>query len=353
MSLLMLRGLCGESFSSFHGRAKFKHALPRALHREARRQRRCTVEQQDHPVEFALAGPPRQRQPDGMKKFPAAVPQALFERRDNLLEPIRIDRRAFEHLMRQLADHLSRPFARQNRVAFGASQNGAGAPCSSGKAGFSQPRAQRMAAISAAVNWFVAAGADSAVFLGTMTGDPTAPAALWPGRMEVPALTDGFRVFQPATVAMTQAAMASPRPMASTPSFVLAFRLICSGVMPSVFARASRMAGKCGPSFGFSVITTASMCTMRSRRSSSSRCTPSRKIKLEAPFHLGSVSGKCMPISPRLAAPNNASQMACDSTSPSEWPSGPLSKGTSTPPKTNLRPPVSRCRSYPMPERVM
>src|SRR5712692_3718407 len=126
MSLLMLRGLCGESSSSFHGRAKFKHALARALYRDARRQRRCTVEQQDHPVELALTGASRQRQPNGMEESPAAVAQALFERRDNLLEPIRIDRRAFEHLMRQLADHLSRPFARQNRVAFGASQNGAG-----------------------------------------------------------------------------------------------------------------------------------------------------------------------------------------------------------------------------------
>src|SRR6266849_6185264 len=118
MSLLMLFGLCGESFSSFHGRAKFKHALPRALHRNARRERRCTVKHKDYPVELALAGASRLRQPNGMKEFPAAVAQALFECRDNLLEPVRIDRRAFEHLMRQLADHLSRSFARQNSVAF-------------------------------------------------------------------------------------------------------------------------------------------------------------------------------------------------------------------------------------------
>src|SRR5712692_11886549 len=126
MSLLILCGLCGESSSSFHGRAKFKHALARALYRNARWERRCTVEQQDHPVEFALTGASRQRQPNGMEESPAAVAQALFERRYNLFEAVRIDGRAFEHLMRQLADHLSRPFARQNSVAFGASQDGAG-----------------------------------------------------------------------------------------------------------------------------------------------------------------------------------------------------------------------------------
>ena len=50
---------------------------------------------------------------------------------------------------------------------------------------------------------------------------------------------------------------------ASTPSLVLAFRLIAEAEMPSDLASASRMAGKCGPSFGFSAMTIASMCTMR------------------------------------------------------------------------------------------
>lgn len=63
----------------------------------------------------------------------------------------------------------------------------------------------------------------------------------------------------PSRVAMACVAIASPRPMASTPSFVLALRLICSMRMPSAFASTARMAGKCGTSFGFSVITTASM----------------------------------------------------------------------------------------------
>ena len=53
------------------------------------------------------------------------------------------------------------------------------------------------------------------------------------------------------SVAMACAAMASPRPIASTPSLVLAFRLIAEAEIPNDFASASRMAGKCGPSFGF------------------------------------------------------------------------------------------------------
>ena len=53
----------------------------------------------------------------------------------------------------------------------------------------------------------------------------------------------------------------------------------------------------------------------------------------------GSVSGKCLPISPSAAAPSTASITAWASTSASEWPSRPFSKGTSTPPRISLRPP--------------
>src|SRR5579863_1654878 len=68
---------------------------------------------------------------------------------------------------------------------------------------------------------------------------------------------------QRSSVAMACAAIASPRPIASTASLVFAFKLIIAGVMASDLASASRMAGKCGPSLGFSVITVASMCTIR------------------------------------------------------------------------------------------
>src|SRR6267143_4455817 len=49
------------------------------------------------------------------------------------------------------------------------------------------------------------------------------------------------------SVATTCAAMASPRPIASTPSLVFAFRCIFSVGTPSAFASASRIFGKCGP----------------------------------------------------------------------------------------------------------
>ncbi len=73
---------------------------------------------------------------------------------------------------------------------------------------------------------------------------------------------------------------------------------------------------------------------------------------LDAPFHRGSVSGKCRPMSPRATAPRIASVMACASTSASEWPASPFSDGTVTPPRMSGRPSTSRCRSYPVPTRM-
>src|ERR1700674_1304860 len=74
---------------------------------------------------------------------------------------------------------------------------------------------------------------------------------------------------QASSMTIACAAIASPWPIASTPSFVLAFKLIAEAEIANDFAKASRMAGKCGPSFGFSVMTTASMCVIRRRRSTS------------------------------------------------------------------------------------
>src|SRR5713101_1821955 len=68
------------------------------------------------------------------------------------------------------------------------------------------------------------------------------------------------------------------------------------------------------------MITTASTCSIAKFFSASNFFACSRKIKLFAPFHFGSVSGKCVPISPSPAAPSSASQSACASTSPSECP---------------------------------
>jgi hypothetical protein len=48
-----------------------------------------------------------------------------------------------------------------------------------------------------------------------------------------------------------------------------------------------------------------------------------QQVRESAPANIGSVSGKCLPMSPSAAAPSSASMMACSSTSASEWPSRP------------------------------
>ena len=58
---------------------------------------------------------------------------------------------------------------------------------------------------------------------------------------------------------------------------------------------------------------------------------------LDAPFHCGSVSGKCRPMSPSDAAPRIASVAAWQAASASEWPSAPRSDGIVTPPRTSGR----------------
>src|SRR2546428_6394000 len=56
-------------------------------------------------------------------------------------------------------------------------------------------------------------------------------------------------------------------------------------------------------------------------------------------------------MSPSAAAPRSASQMAWARASPSEWPTGPISKDISTPPRTNLRPLARRWMSSQVPIR--
>ena len=67
---------------------------------------------------------------------------------------------------------------------------------------------------------------------------------------------------------------------------------------------------------------------------------------LSAPFHCGSVSGKCRPMSPSAAAPSTASVTAWHTTSASECPGKTAARtGSVTPPSTSGRPATSRCRS--------
>src|SRR5438128_2688157 len=65
--------------------------------------------------------------------------------------------------------------------------------------------------------------------------------------------------FAPRTsTAIACAAMASPRPVASTPSLVLPLTLTSDSAIPSVSARRRRMTGTCGASFGRSRMTVTS-----------------------------------------------------------------------------------------------
>ena len=107
-------------------------------------------------------------------------------------------------------------------------------------------------------------------------------------------------------------------------SFVLPLTLTAEMSMPIAVARFARIAWTCGSNFGRSAITTASTFDDRvsgrrgrsRRRFAATRCC-------SAPFHFGSVSGKCWPISPCAAAPRIASVTAWHSTSASECPSEP------------------------------
>ena len=127
---------------------------------------------------------------------------------------------------------------------------------------------------------------------------------------------------------MACAAMASPRPTASTPSLVLAFRLMRSASMPSAPASACahgrEMRAEFGPLGNHDGVDMRDAQSLL-RRASARTC--SRNRKLAASFHCGSLSGKCVPMSPSPAAPSSASQIACASASPSEWPTGPLIEG--------------------------
>ena len=141
------------------------------------------------------------------------------------------------------------------------------------------------------------------------------------------------------------AAIASPRPTASTPSLVLPLMLTrgrrCRARRRRARAsrrRTARIFGARGSTVT-STLPTRSRCARRARRRARSRS------RLDASFHRGSVSGKCRPMSPRPAAPRIASVTAWQTTSASEWPSAPRSDGIVTPPSISGRPATRRCRS--------
>ena len=72
---------------------------------------------------------------------------------------------------------------------------------------------------------------------------------------------------------------------------------------------------------------------------------------LSIPFSEASVFGNWFPISRNPAAPSNASQMACISTSASECPTADFCEGIFTPPRVKNSPASSWCTSNPNPMR--
>src|SRR5262249_16999359 len=120
------------------------------------------------------------------------------------------------------------------------------------------------------------------------------------------------------TNAMAWAAIASPRPMASTPSLVFPLMLTRSIPTPSAAATRARIASMWSLIFGRSsstVTSTLPTCRPCAATSATARCSRSR---LDTSFHRASVSGKWRPMSPRHAAPRMASVIAWQTTSASE-----------------------------------
>src|SRR6266853_1431916 len=264
-------------------------------------------------VELASPYASRERDAQRMKDFAAGVRQPGFNRGDNFLQPVRIHRAAAQYFCRQYAKNIARAFSDEDLLAFPRSKRDVCVileyqrqqaserfailrPWAEQRRGLRQPGGNSFALLAQptplAENRGHISGRER-IHSGVNFG-----CRLWKhARSSVPQA-------QPSSVTIACAAIASPWPIASTPSLVLAFKLIAETEIPNDFANASRMAGKCGPSFGFSVMTIASMCDMRSWRSASKSRTRSKNRKLETSFHFGSVSGKCVPMSPSPAAPS-------------------------------------------------
>src|SRR5665213_67136 len=115
--------------------------------------------------------------------------------------------------------------------------------------------------------------------------------------------------------AIAVAAMPSARPNAPRPSTVVA---LTDTTQPTTSESSSDMAGICGASFGRSAMTVTSAETGRKPAPATRRKTSTSIVREATPENWGSSSGKCRPMSPRLAAPRSASMSAWVTTSASE-----------------------------------
>ena len=125
-------------------------------------------------------------------------------------------------------------------------------------------------------------------------------------------------------VALAVAAMPSSRPVKPSRSLVVAFTATREMSRPEISAIRARMVSRSGPIFGRSQIKVTSRLAMRPPRAVTRSTAYFRKRSEDAPFHCGSLGGKCEPISPSASAPRMASTSACRPTSPSEWARKPL-----------------------------
>src|SRR5689334_19648449 len=143
--------------------------------------------------------------------------------------------------------------------------------------------------------------------------------------------------------------MPSPRPVRPSPSVVVADTLTEApdSASASTFSASARRGATRGrlPITCTTTLPMTKPASLISRNVSRSSATP------DAPAHSGREVPKFSPRSPSPAADSSAVQMACDATSPSEWPSRPASPGHSRPARCSSREPVSGCTSTPVPTR--
>src|SRR6266567_6100828 len=145
------------------------------------------------------------------------------------------------------------------------------------------------------------------------------------------------------------AAMPSPRPVRPSPSVVVADTLTEApdSASLSIFSASARR----GATRGRFPITWTATLPMTNPASPTSRNVSRSSARPDAPAHSGREVPKLPPRSPSPAADSSAVQMACDATSPSEWPSRPASPGHSRPARYSSRALVSGWTSTPVPTR--
>mmetsp|Transcript_1313 Transcript_1313/g.4556 ORF Transcript_1313/g.4556 Transcript_1313/m.4556 type:complete len:201 (+) Transcript_1313:1115-1717(+) len=138
-------------------------------------------------------------------------------------------------------------------------------------------------------------------------------------------------------------------PSESTFSWVFALMFTSLRSHLSSSATLSLIVSLWGDSFGLCAIMVASRLLTLYPISSHSRMASFMKMSLEAPFHLGSLSGNSCPMSSKHNAPSTASVTQCNKTSPSLCATHPRSCGMSSPPMMSLYPGSSLCKSNPCP----